>query len=296
VFSENDFGCSRQIADGPVLGAALRVASTGSLIITGTTFVRNKVGVEPAFSLPSALLGGGAIALAGTNTTIRACTFIRNRVDEGMVVQGGALYVGPSPLATTVSVLGSTFQDNEIYGKVAASGGAILSVAENCRLVIRDSTFLRNNVTVWDPPAGNFTVCSGGAIAVTAGRSLSITNTTLAQNNVVAPYGRRGSSQAMGGGLLVAGGAGMRATITASNFRANRVTAYPSNVSSTSPQVSLVAGGGLAWMSSGSLSISRTDFSRNWGGPKDNTRSWGRPPVDRVWGVFPGTFMATGGG
>ena len=151
----------------------MHVATAGSLTLKELT-LRGGIGGRPR--------GGGAIVNDGT-LTILHCTLTGNFAGPS---SGGGAISSSGP----VTIIGSTLTDNfgDAAGGIAFGCGGKLS----CTLTIRNSTLARNRA-----PFGG-----GGAIAT--GGTVTITNSTLADNHAASfALGDRG----IGGGIIAAEGA-----------------------------------------------------------------------------------------
>jgi hypothetical protein len=283
VFRENYMGPGGLPASTP-LGGAVRVDASGSFSLQRSSFFGNYIW-GPVALLGPATLGGGAVAVSSTNTTIGSCTFVGNSVSTGGGGEGGALHVGSAASAMVVTVIGSAFHRNNALGTRTGAGGAIFVGAERVALTMTSCVVATSYVGIDQATTGTGLVWGRGAgLAVSNGRQLTLTNVTFASNSIEVRSVKAGSGQGHGAGIWV-GAVQRGAAFTSCTIRFNGVSAYPSNVSLASPQLSWVGGAGLAWVAPSSLRISRTLITENWAGAN---------PAAPFWTNFRGTFLATG--
>ncbi|MEX2373570.1 MAG: choice-of-anchor Q domain-containing protein, partial [Dehalococcoidia bacterium] len=135
---------------------------------------------------------GAAIQLGNANVTVIDSTLRDNSAEEG-----GAISVGG--VMASLTIRGSTFSGNDADGPGMSGGAIVIFTAGGGPVVISNSTFSGNTVSTG----------TGGAISVTAGDTVELTNVTITGN----------SAAGQGGGIRVdAGGAvNLTNTIIANN-------------------------------------------------------------------------------
>jgi hypothetical protein len=135
--------------------------------------------------------GGGALNWAGSpsSLTLSDC-IVQNNISQN---DGGGAIVDTS--GTSLTITGSTFQDNTVVGIIGAvaSGGAIDATVPD--LTISDSTFLDNTAGTSTPASSPQTSLSaqgdGGAIIVgysAAGANFTVTDSDFSGNTAYAGY------------------------------------------------------------------------------------------------------------
>jgi CSLREA domain-containing protein len=166
---------SYNTADGSGGGLYL-FADEDQAIINGTTVANNTS------------QWGGALYISSDNTEvgISDVTFANNMATSG----GGAIYYGYAE-NTTLSITGSTFNDNYLPVTASSGGGALRLTGDRMTLRVSDSRFERNISPVY----------SGGGIALSSlayQTTVAITNTAFISN----------STGGSGGGMALSGNYG----------------------------------------------------------------------------------------
>ncbi len=172
-------------ASSTVTDRVFRVESTGSLTLSGATIQHG----HPAGGQGMLSEGGGILALGAL--TLTDATVSNNFVDAPGLNGGGAgiALEAPVPLSLT-RVTVSTNTVNSSTGAIAGGGGLLLSGGP---AAIDHSTIGINTA------AG-----PGGGVYSTSG-SLTITDTTISENQAVLPANAPAGNQASGGGLATGG-------------------------------------------------------------------------------------------
>lgn len=165
----------------------------GFLIVRNSRFTNNKG------------FNGGAIYNLLQPVTIENCTFLNNTATGnggGAIFSDGANPIGPqATVGGTFAIRNSWFEGNQARGE----GGALFLWSYKDRIILENSTVIRNSVTLSDK-----NLARGGGL--TTNGELTLRNVTFA-NNV---------AQTQGGGLWLFGNSPMN--ITNSTFSGNRVT------------------------------------------------------------------------
>ena len=201
------------VGPGLVRGGAIR-NDGGTLVLWRVTFSGNSAVSDPTQSGAAAIVGGGAVVnSSGAILKATDCTFIGN------TVAGGTRYAFGGAIANVTDARASltrcTFTGNTATGSTAAHGGAIGNFGASL-LVVNDGTFSGNEAL---GATGSVAPASGGAIATrpgtvsTSGSRTTITAVQFRGNRVISAGGR-----ATGGALT---NVDSSLTVSRSGFVAN---------------------------------------------------------------------------
>lgn len=223
----------------PGFGGGLWNKAGATAHVSGCTFADNQaIGVLNVV-VPTWSVGGGAGIESDGTLTVLNSTFIHNRAIGGggavlSVGAGGGIesnffdITGPS-----LTVVGSTFEDNLAAGGPVTNGLTVLSQGlgggienEVGNLSVRDSTFTGNSAIggpgATSPPASPEAFDgSGGGILSFLGTTVTVSDSSFTDNRAVGGAGGPGGpgSAGGGGGLMVS--MGSQLTLSDSSFSHN---------------------------------------------------------------------------
>ncbi len=165
-------------------GGAMFLLPGSSLNVSNSTFSNNYSGFD----------GGVIASLSPTSTiSITNSTFYSNTAANVSGGRGGAIFLE----GTNITVTNSTFYSNTTTGNSCCAGGGAIFMDQGIGL-ITNSTFVNNT-----------SVGGGGAIYTASTNSITVTNSTIANNNGI------------GGALFTNGTTTLRNTIVANNSNNN---------------------------------------------------------------------------
>lgn len=232
------------------LGGGIFVGNVGALSVINTTIYSSQVEFNEAGVGGGMLIDG--IGPTKTEVVIQNSTFHNNVSSEFLTTQGGGRGGGILAYGTSLTILGSTFSDNQVFGSGAplfGNGGGLYFSGGTA--VIANSTFSGNDA-VGSGPTGSG---SGGGLAVSGDSietAVSIINSTIVSNS--ANYG--------GAGIVVDDDNRMTVTVNIQN------TLFAGNTVSLGPDDNCLVRGSLAFITSLGHNLEDMD-SCNFNAPGD---------------------------
>lgn len=273
-------------------GGVFYVYNRSSLTITDSEFIDNESGgggaiwvvdADDFVTIDNCLFdsnfsdggAGGAIGVRGLSTAptdllITDSVFVDNSTDYA---GGGAISVGTGALSQkygSLTISGSSFQNNSTETSSSAHGGAVLVVTSSSDDVsITNTTF-----------EGNSSFSSGGAIYIDGTDETSITLSSFVDNEASSAA----SYDHFGGGVFV----NNASTIVLNNtlFCGNVVTQYISN--SNPPTVKAAVGGAFYAQNVSDATVNNVVFQEN--SSEDNGGAIAFDAVDAVY-LYNNTFV-----